>query len=230
MTVGNDDRGPRARLIRIRRSVAEFVSAPDSSLFDVVGGWRGLIDAVGPNLLFLVVYLAIPHLAVAVGFALAVSLVIAVIRAVRREPLREAVAGVVLVVASGALVALTGNETDFFLPELIRTAAVSAILLLSLLVRRPLVGVLLGPVVPGRAWQKDASLLRAYDWCTALWAAAAVARTAVKTPFYLAGNVIGLGIADIIMGIPLLLATVYLQLRILRRAYSAGADEEERVT
>lgn len=228
MTVGSE--GRRGALARLRQSVAAFVSSPDSSLFEVLGGWRGLIDAVGPNLVFLVVYLAIPHLGVAIGAALAVSLVIAVFRVVRHEPLREALAGVLLVVASGLLVGLTGNGTDFFLPELIRTAAVSAILLLSLLVRRPLVGVLLGPVVPGRAWHNDATLLRAYDWCTALWAAAAVARTAVKLPFYLAGNVLGLGIADIVMGIPLLLATVYLQLRILRRAYSASADEEESVT
>lgn len=229
MTVGADGGGRRPGS-RLRQSIAAFVSSPDSSLFDVIGGWRGLIDAVGPNLMFLVVYLAFPHLAVTVGSALAMSLVIAVIRIVRRQPLREAVAGVVLVVASGLLVALTGNGTDFFLPELIRTAAVSAVLVLSLLARRPLVGVLLGPVVRGRGWRKDATLLRAYDWCTALWAAAAMARTAVKLPFYLAGNVIGLGIADIIMGIPLLLATVYLQLRILRRAHSASADEEEHVT
>lgn len=44
-------------------------------------------------------------------------------------------------------------------------------------------------------------------------------RSAVKIPFYLHDNVIALGIASMVTGVPLLLLTTYLQLRILRAAY-----------
>lgn len=209
----------RSRLHRLRRSVADFVTSSDASLFDVLGGWRGLVDAVGPNLVLLVVYLVYPDVLVAVGAALAVSLLLAIVRLATGQRVREAVGGVVLVVLSALLVALTGNGTDFFLPELVRTGVISALLLLSLAIRRPFVGLLLGPVVSGRGWRSDASHLRAYDWCTAIWAAAALARTLGKLPFYLSGNVLALGIVDIVLGVPLLLATVWLQLRILRAAY-----------
>ena len=210
-----------SRLHRVRQSIADFVTSSESSLFDVLGGWRGLTDAVGPNLLFLVAYLIYPDVLVAVGAALAMSLLLAIVRLATGQRVREAVGGVVLVVLSALLVAVTGNGTDFFLPELIRTGVISALLLLTLAVRRPFVGMLLGPVISGKGWRDDATHLRAYDWCTAIWAGAALARTVAKLPFYLDGNVLALGIVDIVMGVPLLLATVYLQLRILRRAYAA---------
>jgi hypothetical protein len=209
----------KAKLHRVRESIADFVTSSESSLFDVLGGWRGLVDAIGPNLLFLAAYLATADLVVAIGAALAMSMLLAVIRLATGQRIREAIGGVFLVVASGLLVALTGNGSDFFLPELIRTGVVSALLLLSLAARRPVVGLLLGPVVSGRRWRDDRTMLRAYDWCTAIWAAVALVRTGSKLPFYLSGDLLALGIVDIVTGVPLLLAAVWLQLRVLRAAY-----------
>jgi hypothetical protein len=215
----------RAGLTRMRESIAAVITSPNLSLADMVGGWRGLIDAVGPNLLFLVVYIWVQDIAWAIVAALTVCAFITLARMVARQPIRHAIGGMALVAASGLMVALTGDGTDFFLPELLHTGAVSAILLLSLIVRRPLMGVLLGPMVSGPEWRTNRTLHRAYAWSTAIWAAAAVTRTVSKIPFYVADNVVALGIIDLITGIPLALVTLYFQMRMLRRAYAVvGID------
>lgn len=120
------------------------------------------------------------------------------------------------------MVVSTGDGTDFYLLDIARTSVMSVILVASLVVRRPLVGVLVGPVIGGDArWYSDSVQRRAYDLCTVIWAAAVVVRCAVKIPpFYLDDNVAALGIASMVMGVPLLVVTTYLQLRILRAMYS----------
>lgn len=42
-------------LTRIRENLSALVASPDNPILDVVGGWRGVFDAVGPNVVFLVV-------------------------------------------------------------------------------------------------------------------------------------------------------------------------------
>ncbi len=211
----------RSRLVRMRTGLAAAVTSPDNSLSDLVGGRRGLVDALGPHVLFLVVYISSQRLSMAILSALAVCALIAVTRLVARQPLRQIAVGAALVAASGLIARMTGRDVDFYLPEILRTFAMSAVLLLSLAVRRPLVGVLVGPVISGSTWRTDATLLRAYTLCTVIWAGAVVARTAVKFRFYIAEDVVALGVVNLVMGIPLAAVTLYVQLRILRRAHGA---------
>ncbi len=148
------------------------------------------------------------------------ALALSVIRLVKREPLYAAMAGAVLVGLSALAAVSTGDGTDFYLLEIVRTSVLSVVLVTSLLVRRPLLGVLVGRLIAGPGWYCDRVQLRAYDLCTVIWAAAVILRSAVKIPFYVDDNVVGLGIASMVMGVPLLVLTTYVQLRILRGAYS----------
>jgi len=214
---------------RGRRTLSALIASPDTPILDLLGGWRGVFDAVGPNLLFLAVYLVTPDLVAANMWALAMSVLLAVARRSAGQPIAPAVGGMILVAMSGLMALMGGDGGDVFLPDLIQTGLVSAILLVSIAFRRPLLGVLLGPVVSGRTWRTNTTLLRGYDWATALMAAAAATRTVSKLPFYFANNVVALGISDLVTGVPLAIVTTYAQVRILRRAYAAAGATVEGV-
>lgn len=210
----------RARLHHARTEFAAVVTSPQSSLIGLVGGWHGLADALGPHALFLLVYVATEQIGPSAGSALAMALVLSVIRLFKREPFYAAMAGAALVGLSALAAVSTGDGTDFYLLEIVRTSVLSVVLVTSLLVRRPLLGVLVGRLIAGPRWYSDRVQLRAYDLCTVIWAAAVILRSAVKIPFYVDDDVVGLGIASMVMGVPLLVLTTYVQLRILRGAYA----------
>ena len=212
----------RSGLSRIRETLSALIASPQTPILDLVGGWRGVFDAVGPSLLFLVVYLATWNLVAATMAAVAVAATMALARRVAGQPAAPAVGGLILVAMSGAMALAGGDGGDVFLPDLIQTGVASAILLVSIAVRRPLVGILLGPMVSGRAWRTDRTLLHGYDWATFLMAAAAATRSLTKVPFYFADDVVALGMVDLITGVPLAIVTTYFQIRILRRAYAAA--------
>jgi hypothetical protein len=209
-------------LSRSRQTLAALIASPDTPILDLAGGWRGVFDAVSPNLLFLVVFLVDPDLVVATMSALAMSVLLSVGRKIARQPVAPAIGGMVLVALSGLMALAGGDGGDVFLPDLIQTGVFSAILLVSMALRRPLIGVLLGPVVSGPDWRTTKALLRGYDVATLLMAAAAAARTVTKLPFYFTDNVVGLGISDLVTGVPLAIVTTYFQIRVLRRAYAAA--------
>lgn len=212
----------RFALGRTRETLSALIASPQTPILDLVGGWRGIFDAAGPSLLFLVVYLATWNLVAASTAALAMSVLLALARRLAGQPVAPAVGGLILVAMSGVMALAGGDGGDVFLPDLIQTGAVSAILLLSIAVRRPLIGILLGPLVSGRTWRTDRTLLRGYDLATFLMAAAAATRSLTKLPFYFADDVVALGTVDLITGVPLAMVTTYFQIRILRRAYAAA--------
>lgn len=212
----------RAHRNRARETVSALIASPDAPILELAGGWRGVFDATAPNLLFLVVYLVEADLIWATMSALAMSIVLALARRIARQPAGPAVIGMILVALSGLLALMGGDGGDVFLPDLIQTAVVSTVLFISLAVRRPLLGVILGPLVSGPHWRTRRTLRRGYAWATALWAAANAIRSLAKLPFYFADDVVALGITDLLTGVPLVIVTTYLQVRILRRAYSAA--------
>ncbi|WP_157181753.1 DUF3159 domain-containing protein, partial [Nocardia testacea] len=211
---------------RLRVSVAALITSPEVPLSAVAGGWRGLVEMMSPHLLYGVVYTVTRDVRLAVWSTLIWGGVLVVARVAAGQPRQRAVGGLVLGVVSGLLALTTGRGVDFYLPYMLRGMVWEVVLLLSLLGRRPLVGVLIGPVVGGASWRRNRILLRAYEQCTAIWAAIIAIRTAVHLPLYLTNNVAGLGIAHLLTGVPLFAFMVYVNLRILRRGYAAYRNEQ----
>ena len=209
----------RDRLHVLRLRAAAAITSPEVSIWTIVGGGWGLIDVLGPHLLFLIVYLISREFIPAIGIALISALALVIIRLATAQAVKHAISGAVLVAVSGLIAIATGHEADFYLMQVLRSLALAAILLTSLAVGRPLVGLIVGPVVGGPTWRHNPVLKRAYWQCTAIWAGIALARTLLKVPLYLSNSVVGLGAAHLITGIPLFAAMIYWQLHILRRAY-----------
>lgn len=185
----------------------------DFSFADAIGGVRGLIESVAPGLVFVVVYLVSFELTPALVASLATALLAVVVRLVQRTPVTQAASGIVGVGIGVVWAWRTGEPTDYFVYGLWTNAAYLLACTVSVLVRWPLVGVVVGLLRgQGTAWRTDPAAARdrqRFRWATWLWAGMFAARLAVQVPAYLAGDVAWLGTARLAMGVPLWALTLW---------------------
>lgn len=172
------------------------------TFLEQAGGLPGLIQSsLPPTVLVLIHPWGIyPAVACAVG----VCGVVAVLRASRRQSLRPALGGLIGVAISGAVAARTGAARDFFLPSLWFYAIGLVLLTVSILVRRPLVGVVWSLMRgTGMQWRKDEGSHIAYAIATAAVAMVFAARLVVQYRFYVRDEVGWLTVSKIAMNYPL---------------------------
>jgi hypothetical protein len=110
-------------------------------VLEQLGGWRGMVDATLPTVAFIVAN-AIGGLGAGVWGALAVALVVFTLRLVRRESVQQAVSGLFAVGVAVAIAAASGQARDFFVFGILRNAVLGVVLVGSVPVRWPLIGVL----------------------------------------------------------------------------------------
>ncbi|MEN4476286.1 DUF3159 domain-containing protein [Mycolicibacterium cosmeticum] len=195
-----------------------------------MGGVSGLVVGAVPTIAYVVAN-AVAGLDVAVMVAVTVSVVLILVRRVRRESIQPAVSGL-LGVAFAALIAFyTGSAEGYFLPGIWVSLVLAVIFTVSILVRRPLVGViwnLLTSAGPRQSWHSDKVVLRAFDVATLAFTTVFVARFMVQDWLYDAGSVGWLAIARITMGYPLLILAflvTYWAVRRTRGRLQTEADE-----
>jgi hypothetical protein len=109
-------------------------------VLEQLGGWRGMLDATLPTVAFIVAN-SLDGLRTGVWAALAAAVLVFTVRLVRRESVQQAVSGLFGVGIAVALAAATGQARDFYVPGIIRNAGLAVVLLGSVVLRRPLVGV-----------------------------------------------------------------------------------------
>lgn len=206
---------------------------PEAVLLErAIGGWRGMFDSGLPALVFVAVYLLNGRvLQPALIAALGAGVVILVWRLMRRQPLTQVLAGFAGVAISAYVSSRTGEARDFFLWGLIVNVAYGSAFLISLAVRWPLMGVVVGAITGDpTGWRRDPELRRIYAAATWVWVMVFGGRILVQVPLYLAGWVGALGTAKIIMGWPLFLFGAYVTYRLLRPVFvqrrSAEASAE----
>lgn len=210
------------------------LGAIDAERFDVasaVGGWRGVMESAAPTLVFVVVMAVRPSaLVTALAASLAVSGAALAARLAQRQGLTQVLGGAVLALASAAWAWRSGEASNFYATGLLINAVWLAGCLLSLAVGRPLVGILMGlwraaaggSARPGGGADADDAVrsedaaARAAEHCrhraaTAVLAAMFALRLAVEVPLYLTGaaGVGALGVARLVLGLPLFALTAW---------------------
>jgi hypothetical protein len=194
------------------------------TLAEAVGGPLGLVETSLPAVAFVIAYVASgSDTNTAAGVAVGLALVLAVARIVRRESPRHALSGLVGVAFAAFIATRSGKAEDFFLPGLLANAAYASAFVISIAVRRPLVGLIVSQLDgEGPGWREDPERVRAFTRASWLWAAMFVLRLAVQLPLYLAGAVVALGIARTAMGLPLFALALWLTWRLVRRPHAAA--------
>lgn len=186
-------------------------------LMYAVGGWRGLAEALLPGVLFLGLNIATGQLSVALSAALAVAGVFTVIRLLQRQTIVQALSGLVGVAICAFAAMRSGDARDFYTPGLYINAAYALALLISIVVKWPLMGVVFGYIWgEGTQWRDNPERRRVYSLATGLLVGMFVVRLAVQIPLYMADNVAALGTARLVMGIPLYAMVLWLAWMIAR--------------
>jgi len=191
----------------------------DESLADLLGGRRAAIDATIPAAGFLVGWLASGQsIWIGSGVAVLGAVVVSVWRLRRGDRPRAVLFGL-LGVCVAALIALrTGRAEDFFLLQLLSNAASALAWIISIVVRWPLLGIVVGGVLGQRTrWRRDPALLRAYSRGSWVWVCQYVLRVAVFVPLYAAGQTVALGVARIALTWPLIAACLAVSWWVIRR-------------
>jgi len=182
------------------------------SLVRAFGGWGGMLDAGIPGLAFVIAYTVFDqNLRLALIIALCLGAAFALIRLVRRDPLQNVVGGFVGIAIAALIANATGKAEDFYLPKLFIDAGYCLAYLIANLVRWPLIGLLVGLASGwGTVWRQNPVLLRAFVRAGWLWVGLFAVKLAVTLPLYLAGEVVALGVARVVMGWPLWLLVLWL--------------------
>ncbi len=188
----------------------------------LIGGPQGAIESILPPLIFVATYAATgSNLLWACLAAVGIGIALAALRIARGErPVR--VVGALLVVVVAAFVAYyTGSAVAYFWPLVLANVASALAFAFSILIRWPLLGVIVGPVVgTGMRWRQDPDLLRAYSRASWTWVLLNVVRAAVQVPLIEGKNLWALAAIRPVFYL-LVIGTVLWSWVIIRRALPA---------
>lgn len=197
---------------------------PAEPLTALLGGPRAALDATAPAVAFVLGWLVSGRsLGWGAGAALVTGAAVASLRWYRGDRPLAALLGL-LGVSAAALIALyTGRAADFFLAQLLSNVVSALVWALSVLIRWPLLGVIVGGALGQRtAWRRDPALLRAYCLASWVWVGQYLLRIAVFTPLWAVGSVVALGVARLALSWPLVAACVAVSGAVLVRVLPTG--------
>ncbi|WP_413247735.1 DUF3159 domain-containing protein [Rhodococcus sp. Z13] len=188
------------------------------TMLEQLGGLGGLIYSTLPVLVFVPVN-SVWGLTVAIWAALAVAFGVLVWRLIRRTPIQPAISGFFGVALCAFIAHRTGDAKGYFLFGIYASLVYGGAFVLSVLVRRPLVGVIWGMLNgQGSRWRSHPTAVRAYDVATVVWALVFIARYLVQNHLYDADRTGWLAAARIGMGWPLTAVALLVTLWAVRRA------------
>ena len=205
-----------------------------ADLLAAVGGIRGLVESILPGLAFLVVYsitfivLKSPdYLIWSVGVPVVLCVVFLLARIVARQPVRSAVTGIVLTAFTAALSLLTGRAQDSFIPGILINSAFLVGLLVSLAIRWPAIGLVVGALTGDlTGWRTDRAKRRMLTIATWLWVSLFAIRLAVELPLYFADLTTGLAVAKLVLGIPLYAVMLWITWLLVGTVFAASGTTE----
>lgn len=197
-----------------------------ADIWGALGGPRGLVESLLPGVTFLTVYSLTQSLLWSVGAPVVVAIGFILTRLIQRSPIQPALVGFIGIAASAAVAILSGRPENNFVLGLWVNGLSLAVLVVSLLVGRPLIGVIAGFLTSDREWRRDRAKFTMAVVATLLWVGMFGLRLAVQLPLYLAGqdSVQALATARLLMGVPLYGATLWLTWLLLRSVYRGQAS------
>jgi Protein of unknown function (DUF3159) len=188
------------------RYVEEFVRY---QLGQSLGGTRGLAESALPFVAFTIAWVISRQLYPAVGAAVGTALVLATIRLLQRQSIKYVVQAIIPTAIAVLIATRTGRAQDVFLPGILYNGALAVISLLTVAIRRPLVGFIIGAAVGDPVgWVKDRGLVKMTSKLTLVLAVPYITRFVIQMPLFLAGHVVLLGVAKVVLGWPLLIGAL----------------------
>lgn len=206
----------------------------DFDIMEAVGGVRGIIEAVVPTVVFLVLYTVTGELNLPLVVSVGSTAVFILIRAIQRIPITPALGGLFAIALSAFIAWRSGEASDFFVWGLITNAAYLFGLVISLAVRWPalglLIGALRGDATSWRSSTDPAKVItrRRYTYITWMWVGLFAARLLVQAPLYFADATEALGVARLFMGVPFFALIVWFTWMMVRGLPDVESEQAQR--
>jgi len=215
--------------------VEEPLPSMSEQIAEQLGGVRGLIESSLPVLAFVVFNVVLGDAVVgldkrtALYWAIAGSVIsavgIGVFRLIRKQPVRHAVNGLFGIAIGAFLAWRTGQAKDFYLPGILLTFGQAAVLLISVVVRKPLIGYAWGIMANKghQDWFGNAKLFRTFQWLTLVWVVSLCLRAGIQYYLWALGEANALGIVRILISWPIYAATFAFTAWAIHRVTSASS-------
>jgi hypothetical protein len=204
----------------------EAYPSMSEQIAEQLGGVRGLIESSLPVFAFVILNVVLGDSVVglekrtalywAIAGAVLSALAIGGYRLFRKEPVRHAVNGLFGIAIGAFLAWRTGKAENFYLPGILLTFGQAAVLLISVVVRKPIIGYAWGIMANKgqQDWFGNSRLFRTFQWLTLVWVVSLCIRAGIQYYLWAQGEANALGIVRILISWPIYAATF---------AYSAWA-------
>ena len=217
----------------------EPLPSMSEQIAEQLGGVRGLIESSLPVLAFVVFNVLFGSAVLglekrtalywAIGGAVFSALAIGAFRLARKQPVRHAVNGLFGVAIGAYLAWRTGNAEDFYLPGILLTFGQAAVLLLSVAVRKPLIGYAWGIMANKghQDWFGNRRLFRTFQWLTLVWVVSLSFRAGIQLYLWAEHHANALGLVRILISWPIYAATFAYSAWAIHRVTTAQRTHEE---
>jgi hypothetical protein len=174
---------------------------------------RAIVDTgVGP--VAFVTVNALAGLETAAAVAVGLQILIAIERIVRRRPVTNAIGGLLGTGLAVFIALRSGSAEGYFVPRMIYAGVLAVVFAGSAVIRRPLVGILIGAVYRApKEWLEDRRVRRTFGEVTFAWAGLFAFRAGVYAVLIAAGKAGWLAVASVAMGWPAFLALLFFSYR-----------------
>jgi hypothetical protein len=178
-----------------------------SKLAEALGGRRGIIESAVPTLAFTLLYVSTHNLRLALTISVGVTVALVLVRLIQRSTVQFVLNALIGIGIAALFAARSGEARDVFLPGILYNAGYAALFLVSIAVRWPIVGFMIGSLTgEPTEWHNDRALVKLCSRLTWLFALPCVIRVLVQYPLYAGNHIALLGTAKIFLGWPLQIA------------------------
>jgi hypothetical protein len=207
-----------------------------AQLAKALGGKRGMVEAAVPTLTFTVSYIIGSDLRLSIYAGVAAALLLGAIRLVQRSSVQYVITSLLGIGIAALFAMRSGNAADAFLPGIYYNAIYAVVLSVSVLVRWPAIGLMIGPFIGHKedftSWRADPAVVRLASRLTWLLVLPCVIRVLVQYPLWLADHYAWadtfalLGFSKVAMGWPLQVAAFAAMVWVLARGRTPLSAEQ----
>ncbi|MDH2424286.1 DUF3159 domain-containing protein [Sphaerisporangium sp. TRM90804] len=189
-----------------------------TQLAKALGGVRGIVEAAVPTVAFTVSWIVTEQLKISLIISIGVAVALLIVRLVQRSTTQFVLNSLIGIGIGAFFASRTGEARDVFLPGIYYNAGYAAVMILSVALRWPVVGFIIGSVTGDpTGWRRDPGIVRLCSRLTWLLILPCLLRVVVQLPLYWAEHVAALGVAKIILGWPFQVAALAAMVWVLAR-------------
>lgn len=184
-------------------------AAVRAQLAKALGGKRGIAEAATPTIVFTLSWIATEDLRLSLILSISTTVLLLLVRLAQRSTPQFVINSLIGIGIGAFFATRTGEAKDVFLPGILYNAGYAAVMTLTIIIRWPLVGFLIGSITGDpTGWRSDPGIVRLCSRLTWILVLPCALRVMIQLPLYWANQVAILGISKVVMGWPLQVAAL----------------------